>query len=109
MASKLQTIKPEEIKPEFFLKAIVGIQEDIEILLDQNGVTSYREPESKFVPQRQQAIKTVPTIDESLNNSIQERIRPGFEQGTEVVRKERVVVSVYKPAEVPDETSRNDQ
>jgi molecular chaperone GrpE (heat shock protein) len=85
----------EQLEPEQFLKAIGGIQEDIEILLDQNGVTAFRESTEEFQPRRQRAVKNQPTTDEKLVGQIIERLKPGFEQGNEIIQKERVSVYVF--------------
>ena len=90
-----QKSKPiEQLEPEQLLKAIGGIQEDVEILLDQNGVSAFREPVETFEPRRQRTIKNVPTTDDERVGQIVERLRPGFEQGDEIIQKERVSVYV---------------
>jgi molecular chaperone GrpE len=90
----LQAKPIEEVEPEKLFKTISGIQEDIEILLDQNGVTTFREIVDTFDPRRQHALKNVPTIEEEQVGKIAERVRPGFEQGDEIIKKERVRVFV---------------
>jgi molecular chaperone GrpE len=83
----------EEFDQERFFKAFESIKEDIEILLDQNGVISFSEQGEKFDPKRQHAVRQVKTLDNQLVGTIAERLRLGFEQGNDLIQKERV--SVY--------------
>lgn len=83
----------EEFDQERFFKAFESIKEDIEILLDQNGVISFREQGEKFDPKRQHAVRQVKTLENQLVGTVAERLRLGFEQGNDLIQKERV--SVY--------------
>ncbi len=77
--------------PERLFQALEGAQTDVELLLEQQGVQPFREPDAAFVPRRQTALRTVDGPPDSAN-LVANRVRPGFECGTEVIRKERVVV-----------------
>jgi len=90
----LKSKPTEQLEPDRFFKAIGGIQDDIEILLDQNGIAAFTEPVETFQPRRQRAIKNIPTTDDKRVGKIAERLRPGFEQGDEIIQKERVSVYV---------------
>ncbi|TGO03089.1 hypothetical protein PN36_13100 [Candidatus Thiomargarita nelsonii] len=90
----------EQLEPDKLLKEI---QEDIEIILDQNGVATFREPIDTFQPRRQRALKNVSTTDEKQVGNVAERIRAGFEQGDEIIQKERVNVYVLDKTTVNTE------
>ena len=83
----------EGFDQERFFEAFDSIKEDIEILLNQNGVISFSEQGKKFDPKRQHAVRQVNTLDDQLVGTIAERLRLGFEQGNDLIQKERV--SVY--------------
>ncbi|MEN8217146.1 MAG: nucleotide exchange factor GrpE [Pseudomonadota bacterium] len=98
----IEGLKPnEQLEPDKLLK---GIQEDIEILLDQNGVATFREPVDTFQPRRQRALKNVSTTDEKMVGKVAERVRQGFEQGDEIIQKERVNVYVLDKTTINTET-----
>ncbi len=86
----------EELSQEKLFKVLGDIREDIEILLEQNGVGAFSENDTKFNPRRQQVVKKVKTYDEKLIGQVIETIRPGFEQGNEIIAKERVAVYVLE-------------
>lgn len=93
------------LTPERALKLICGIQEDIEILLDQNGILSFTSPSDTFEPKRQSVVEKVPTSDISQVGVIAKRVRLGFEQGNELLKKERV--NVYVKSETPKSSSES--
>jgi molecular chaperone GrpE len=92
----LKSKPTEQLEPDRFFKAIGGIQDDIEILLDQNGIAAFTEQDETFQPRRQRALKKVSTTEEELVGRVAEQLKPGFEQGNEIVQKERVSVYVLK-------------
>lgn len=101
-------VKPaEQLTPDRFFTLLEGLQEDLEIVLGQNGIVAYREPGGPFDPRRQKALKRVRTCEETLAGTIAESLRPGFEQGADIVEKERVATYEYVPpsADTPGETS----
>jgi len=83
--------KPTE-QADIFFKEIENIQDDVEILLDQNGVTTFTELDDLFQPRRQHVLNNTPTTDDEQVGKIATRLRPGFEQGNELIKKERVNV-----------------
>jgi molecular chaperone GrpE len=85
----------DEMSQETLLKILIGVREDIEILLEENGVVTFVEDGERFNPKRQQVIKKIPIDDKEKVGEIVEHIRPGFEQGDDLIRKERVGVYVY--------------
>jgi len=94
----LQKKSSEELGPDQFFPVLKGIQEDVEILLDQNGIVSYTEISDKFDPKRQRVISKVDTQDEHLVGTVAKRLRPGFERSDDVIQKERVNVYVLSEA-----------
>lgn len=94
---KMDDKKDNYFKRENFKKEITSFQEDIEILLEQNGVLAFRDSEvtGEFLPQKQRALETTKTSDKLLQGKIAKLIRPGFEQGKKIIQKEFVNVYVY--------------
>lgn len=108
LLAALRTKSTDELTPDRFFSLLEGIQEDVEIVLSQNGVAAYREPSSPFDPRRQRVLRKVGTAEEALAGTVAESIRPGFEQGTEILEKERVATFefVQPTAGTPGEPSR---
>jgi len=91
--------KPEELDLKKMMNILSTIKEDIEILLEENGITQFSEEfKTKFNPKTQQLIKKILTGDKKKVGEVVEKIRPGFENATEIIRKERVAVYVYDEA-----------
>jgi len=87
----------DELSPEKMLKFLDSLREDIEILLEENGINSFKEElNTKFNPKRQQLVKKVPTEDKEKVGEVVESIRVGFETATDLIKKERVAVYVYE-------------
>ena len=107
---KLLTIwraKPSgELSPARVFSMLEGLQEDIEIVLGQNGVVTYRSDSKAFDPRLQRVLKVVATEDATLAGTVAEKLRPGFEQGNEILEKERVaffeLAATAAPAPAPD-------
>lgn len=98
LLTALQSKPTDELSPQRFFALLEGLQGDVEILLGQNGVAAYREPAGPFNPRRQRALRKVGTDEAALVGTIAESIRPGFEQGSEVLEKERVATFQFDPA-----------
>ena len=69
------------------------------ILLEENGIVEYRDIDEKFNPARQQVVKKIPTPNKELVGMVVESIRPGFELGNVVIRKEKVAVYILQKGE----------
>lgn len=102
LTASLRSKSAEELSPERFFALLDGLQEDVEIVLEQNGIGAYRQPAGTFDPRRQRALRTVVTHDSQLAGQVAETLRPGFEQGFEILEKERVAVYEFQPAPAPD-------
>ncbi|CAM2065133.1 hypothetical protein SCOR_07130 [Sulfidibacter corallicola] len=74
------------------------LQDDLEILLQHQGVCLFREPEPKFNPHRQTSRRTTPTTDSELVGKISS-VYPGYEQDGMLIQKERVDVWVAAKTE----------
>ena len=90
------TDNPEELDFKKMINILETLKEDVEILLEENGITQFSEEfKTKFDPKTQQLIKKVPMGDKEKVGEVVKKIRPGFENVTEIIRKERVAVYVY--------------
>ncbi|MFN7960509.1 MAG: nucleotide exchange factor GrpE [Thermoanaerobaculia bacterium] len=90
---------PEELSRERVLSDLDGFREDVEILLEQHGVTRYQVGTEAFDSRRQIAARTRPTSDAAQVGCVAERLRPGFELAEFQLQKERVVVFVAQPTQ----------
>lgn len=90
LRTALQGKDAGEMTPQRMLDLLQGVQEDVEVLLRQNGIAAYRGPAGDFDPRRQRLVGKVATPDAGLANRVAESVRPGFEQGQEIIEKERV-------------------
>lgn len=94
------------------LQALRDVPEDIDALLQTHGVIAFRAPNDRFDPARQSAVVLRRTDRQDLVGTIVRSVRPGFEQGNDLLQKERVEVWVEGPAETrkdlttPDESPR---
>ncbi len=105
MVEDLRHESPEELTPERFFGILEGFQDDVEIVLEDNGVSLFLEPCERFEPRRQTSRRTVETDDEDRVGRIAHRARPGFEQEETLLQKERVDVYVRArpaPEEKPE-------
>ncbi len=92
VATALRDKPAEELTPKRFFRAIEGFVDDIELLLSQHGVETFRVPGEDFNPNRQTAVRTIPHAEHSLTGRIAHRLRPGFTQGEALLQRERVIV-----------------
>lgn len=91
-------------------RALEEFQDDLEIVLEENGVDLFRVPSERFEPRRQTAIRTLETSDPEKVGRIARRLRPGFERDGQLVQKERVEVWTAAEAatEPPSLRTEND-
>jgi molecular chaperone GrpE (heat shock protein) len=82
---------------ELLQRHLAGIQDEVEVLLENNGVTLYRETDERFNARRQSVIALEPTTQQEQDGRIASRVRPGFELGERLLRKERVCVYKHRP------------
>jgi molecular chaperone GrpE (heat shock protein) len=102
LVASLRSKSAEELSSERFFALLDGLQEDVEIVLEQNGIGAYRQTAGTFDPRRQRALRMVVTHDSQLAGQVAETLRPGFEQGSEILEKERVAVYEFQPAPAPN-------
>ncbi len=79
-----------------------SLQEDVEQVLGENGVTAYRaEAAEPFDPVRQTVVgRALPTDDEARSGTIAACLGPGFERDGKILHKARV--SAYRLQPPPD-------
>lgn len=115
IAQALGRKDPAELTPERIAKAFAGLCEDLELVLEQNGVTVFREHGDGFDPRRQQAVRKVSTPDVGAAGKVAERIHPGFELDGLLIQKERVSVYVMSstdreaPGDLPEASANRAQ
>jgi molecular chaperone GrpE len=95
----LDKVKDDLEFSEKTIKIVKNIQEDILILLEENGIVEYRDIDEKFNPARQQVVKKVSTPNKELVGMVVVSIRPGFELANVVIRKEKVAVYILQKGE----------
>lgn len=92
---RLPSAQSEEVLQSGQVDALLaGFQDDVELLLEQHGVSRSRSPDDHFDPRLQTAVATVPTDDPERVGAIARRVRAGFERDGTPLRKERVDVFV---------------
>lgn len=115
IAQALGRKHPTELTPERIAKVFAGLCEDLELVLEQNGVTVFREHGDGFDPRRQQAVRKVSTPDVGAAGKVAERIHPGFELDGLLIQKERVSVYVMSstdreaPGDLPEASANRAQ
>ena len=93
--------KPEDqLGPDRLFKELEGVRDDLEIILENVGVTVFQNPEGRFDPKCQQARLTQPTENSENHGFIIARLLPGYEMNGKLVEKERVKVCVYREAQM---------
>lgn len=97
LLAALRTKPPETLTLETLFKHLEEIQEDMELLLSHNGISTFREEGSTFDFRRQLALVKVPTQDPILADQVSASLRPGFEWGAQLLEKERVAVYTFQP------------
>ena len=77
-----------------------SLQEDVEVVLGENGVAAYRaEISEPFDPARQTVVgKALSTTDEGRSGTIAECLRPGFERDGKILVKAGVSAYRFQPS-----------
>ncbi|MDP8228015.1 MAG: nucleotide exchange factor GrpE [Candidatus Electryoneaceae bacterium] len=90
---------PSQTDPTKFIRLMAEIPSDLEDILYRQEVESFRhsEKDKSFDPSRQRALKTRKTGDQSLDKTIAQSLRVGFEWMGKVLRPEMVEAFVYDP------------
>lgn len=97
----------DTIDQDKLIKYIKGIPEDLEGILDNNGVERYSDDTEKFNPKTQRVIKTIPTGNKDKDNIISERTRKGYRWNGVMLKPEMVKIFKYKEGYV--EPTADDQ
>ena len=88
--------KIDSIDKEKLVRYVKGIPDDLENLLDNNGVERYCDDTEKFNPKTQRVVKTIFTGDIGLDNIIAERIRKGYRWNGVMLKPEMVKIFKFK-------------
>lgn len=88
--------KIDSIDKEKLVRYVKGIPDDLENLLDNNGVERYCDDTEKFNPKTQRVVKTIFTGDMGLDNIIAERIRKGYRWNGVMLKPEMVKIFKFK-------------
>lgn len=99
MVEDLRLEPSEALTHERLCSVLEGFQEDVEIVLEENGVVLFSEPGATFDSRRQNSRRTIPTDEETLVGTVAHRGRPGFEFEEKILQKERV--DVYVRTQLP--------
>lgn len=91
LIERIDTIDYEKLK-----KYVMGIPDDLESILDNNGVERYTDDTEKFNPKTQRVVKTIPTGNMELENVIAERTRKGYRWNGVMLKPEMVKIYKYK-------------
>ena len=91
LIERIDTIDYEKLK-----KYVMGIPDDLESILDNNGVERYTDDTEKFNPKTQRVVKTIPTGNLELENVIAERTRKGYRWNGVMLKPEMVKIYKYK-------------
>ena len=83
----------------------MGIPDDLESILDNNGVERYTDDTEKFNPKTQRVVKTIPTGNLELENVIAERTRKGYRWNGVMLKPEMVKIYKYKEGYVDSVTN----
>lgn len=91
LIERIDTVDHDKLK-----KYVIGIPDDLESILDNNGVERYSDDTEKFNPKTQRVIKTIPTGNVEWENVIAERIRKGYRWNGVMLKPEMVKIYKYK-------------
>ena len=87
-----------EVSPAQFCELLEGLQDDVEIVLSDNGISAYRaEVSEPFDAARHSVRKTVPTDDATRARTIASCTGPGFERNGKILVKARVSTYRFEP------------
>jgi molecular chaperone GrpE len=99
---------PEEIEPQKLLNLMATIPYDLEHLLYRQGIETFRSSEPVFNPNRQRALKTLPTSEPSKDKTIAQSLRQGYEWDGKIFRPEMVEVYTYQPDTAEKKEKKNE-
>lgn len=104
LIERIDSVDHEKLK-----KYVIGIPDDLESILDNNGVERYSDDTEKFNPKTQRVIKTIPTGNIELENVVVEHARKGYRWNGVMLKPEMVKIFKYKEGYVePAELSQVD-
>lgn len=94
LLAKFEQVESSEENYKRLISNFYGILEDLTDVLYRQNIEEYTIEEDSVDVKKQKIISTIPTDEESLNNTIAEKLSPGYEKNNKVLRPERI--SIYK-------------
>lgn len=86
----------DSIDHDKLVKYFKGIPEDLENILDNNGVERFNDGVEKFNPKTQRVLNTIPTGEKNKDNLVAERSRKGYRWNGVMLKPEMVKIYKYK-------------
>lgn len=99
----------ERLGPEQLFSELEGVREDLEMILENVGVTAFQNPEPDFDPRYQQARLTEQSDCAGQHGKILTRLLPGYEFNGRLVEKERVTVIVCRDPGTDATSAENEE
>ena len=106
LRSTLESEDHKDFTLDSCLDLLQGLQEDLELVLEDNGMVRYREHDTTFNPKRQKITKKTETTHSNAHGTVETSIAPGFEYDGRIVEKERVAIYMLQQP-TPVSTSTN--
>ncbi len=100
---------PEESDPVKVLELLESIPADLEDIFSYQGITPYTCDGTVFDPVRQKVLKKIETDDNSLDKTVAESLRPGYEWENKIIRSEIVNVYVFSPTGADSKADDSDE
>lgn len=88
--------KIDSLDRDRLIECVKDVPDDLERLLDDNGVERYADETVKFNPKSQRVIKTVFTGNQDADTTIAEHIRKGYRWNGTILKPEMVAIFKYK-------------
>jgi molecular chaperone GrpE len=82
------------------LKQFGGISDDLENVLEKNGIEPFSCDGDHLDSSKQKIIKTIPTDDPNMDKIICERVKKGYIMEAKVIRQEQVTCYKYEKSNV---------
>lgn len=96
---KFEEAEPTEENYKRLTSNFYGILEDLNDVLYRQSIESYQSQDNLVDVKKQKIISNVETDDITLDNTIAERIAPGYEKNGKIIRPEKIAIYKYKKGE----------
>lgn len=88
--------KIDTLDTDRLIKYFKGIPDDLESILEDNGVERFTDSPAKFNPKAQRVVRSVPTGDKEADKTVAESIRKGYSWNGVMLKPEMVVIYKYQ-------------